>query len=514
MSTSLTQSLNASTRKAIQDHYIKQATNLAPPQSLAAYEAEIKNMEISPFLTFSGKDRIANVFQKVLSEGSEHMSDPSDIAIALEALGSKPFLDKLSPTGAADQLIAWLGSAQCPLPEDKLENLVRLVVNGTAGVFKRNRKKRQLEDSLGSGLTMPVPGGKDIIRTNEKDTKVSGLSKGGKRPLGDSVKGLSKKRATGIKGIFGSTGTQPTRHSRRPQIRGPSQNSHRYAVYFDNDVSATHPTDSNVPAINQASSPDASESPSSVDAQMLASTRTGVSLAPQSAPGSPSSIRSSALDTNEIEDLSSIRPNIQSPAITSDSARSSHLDSVENGVKLQVSMPTASSVTTLPKRAVEPENLDIAGAKTAAAGSQDFFPESTSTAFNETQHVAITTGSPEISLLPSGPEESRQNLSTSHSTMDSVAFPAPSTSNGNLPRDSFNSSDPSSSPSPCSQPLSRILGNSVILQSSCRPIITPYPAYNFKASTITMFITTITHPRKFGDSPEFMSTYHYSVSSL
>ncbi|KAJ3784965.1 hypothetical protein GGU10DRAFT_387854 [Lentinula aff. detonsa] len=451
MSTSLTQSLNASTQKTIQDHYILNATNLAPPQSLAAYEAEIKKTEISPFLTFSGIDRIANVFQKVLSEGSEHMSDPSDIAIALKAFGSELFLDKLSPTGAADQLIAWLGGVQCPLPEDRLENLVRLVVNGTAGVFKRDRKKRQLEGSLGSGLTMPVPGGKDIIRTNEKDSKVSGLSKGEKRPLGDSVKGFSKKRATGIKGIFGSTGIQPTSHSRRPQIRGPPQNSHRHAVYFDNDVSATHsssrqlPTDSNVPAINQASSPDASESPSSVDAQMLASTRTGVSLAPQSAPGRPSSIRSSALDTNDIEDLSSIRPNIQSPAITSDSAHSSHLDSVENGVKLQVSMPTASSVSTLPKRAVEPENLDIAGAKTAAAGSQDFFPESTSTAFNETQHVAITTGSPQISLLPTGPEESRQNSSTSYSTMDSVAFPAPSTSNGNLPRDSFNSSDSSSS---------------------------------------------------------------------
>ncbi|KAJ4001191.1 hypothetical protein F5050DRAFT_1725980 [Lentinula boryana] len=447
MSTSLTQSFNVS--KTIQDHYILNATKLAPPQSLATYEAEIKNTEISPFLTFSEKDQIANVFQKVLSEGSEHMSDPSDIAIASKAFGSKPFLDKLSPTGAADQLIAWLGGVQCPLPEDRLEHLVRLVLNGTAGVFKRDRKKRQ--GSLGSSLTMPVPGGKDIIRTNEKDSKVSGLSKSGKRPLvRDSVKDLSKKRATGTKGIFGSTGTQPTRHSSHPQARGSSQNSHRHAVYFDKDVFATHsisrhrPTDSNVPAINQALSPDASETPSSVAAQMLASTRTGVSLAPQSALESPSSICSSALDTNGIEALSSIR-HVQSPAITSDSAHSYHFGSAENGVKLQVSMPTASFVSTLSKRAVEPENLGIACAKNVVDGSQNSSPEFTSTAFNETQDGAIITGSPEVFLLHTGPEESGQNSSTSHSAMDSVAFYAPSTSNGNLPRDSFNSSDPSSS---------------------------------------------------------------------
>ncbi|KAJ3793382.1 hypothetical protein GGU11DRAFT_811977 [Lentinula aff. detonsa] len=445
MSTSSTQSFNVS--KAIQDHYILNSTKLAPPQSLAVYEAEIKNTEISPFLTFSGKDRIANVFQKVLSEGSEHMSDPSDIAIASKAFGSKPFLDKLSPTGDADPLIAWLGSAQCNLPEDKLQNLVRLVVNGTAGVFKRDRKKRQ--GILGSGLTMPVPvlGGKDIIRTNEKD------SKNGKRPLvRDSVTGLSKKRATGIKGIFGSTGTQSTRHSGHPQARGSSQNSHRHAVYFDNDVSVTHssahqrPPDSNVPAVNQASPSDASETPSSVAAQTLASTgTTGVSLAPQLAPGRPSSICSSALDTNRVEDLSSVRPNIQSPAITSDSACSSHLDSVENGVKQQESMPTASFVSTFSKRAVESENVDIVCARNIVDGSQNSCPEFTSTDSNETQHVAITTVSPGDSVLHTGPEESRQDSSTSHSTTESVAFSAPSSSNGNIPRDSSNSGDSSSS---------------------------------------------------------------------
>ncbi|KAJ3743165.1 hypothetical protein DFH05DRAFT_1499534 [Lentinula detonsa] len=179
---------------------------------------------------------------------------------------------------------------------------------------------------------------------------------------------------------------------------------------------------------------------------MLASTRTtGVSLAPQLAPGRPSSICSSALDTNRVEDLSSVRPNIQSPAITSDSARSSHLDSVENGVKQQESMPTASFVSTLSKRAVEPENVDIVCARNIVDGSQNSSPEFTSTASNETQHVAITTVSPGNSVLHTEPEESRQDTSTSQSTTESVAFSAPSISNGNIPRDPFNSSDSSSS---------------------------------------------------------------------
>ncbi|KAJ3743178.1 hypothetical protein DFH05DRAFT_1293738 [Lentinula detonsa] len=169
MSTSSTPSFNAS--KAIQDQYILNSTKLAPPQSLEAYEADIKNMEISPFLTFSGMDRIANVFQKVLSEGSEHMSDPSDIAIASQAFSSKAFLDKLSPTGASDQLIAWLGSGQCNLPEGKLENLVRLVVNGTAGVFKRDRKKRQLEGSLALQCQFQFPVAKTSYARTRKIRK-------------------------------------------------------------------------------------------------------------------------------------------------------------------------------------------------------------------------------------------------------------------------------------------------------------------------------------------------------
>ncbi|KAJ3743164.1 hypothetical protein DFH05DRAFT_1292790 [Lentinula detonsa] len=85
-----------------------------------------------------------------------------------------------------------VGQANDP-PEDKLKNLVRLVANGTAEVFKRDWKKRQ--GSLGSGLTQcqflvaktsyvqtrKIRNGKRSLVTDSVKAEEDGGSEGGEK---------------------------------------------------------------------------------------------------------------------------------------------------------------------------------------------------------------------------------------------------------------------------------------------------------------------------------------------
>lgn len=65
------------------------------------------------------------------------LSDAPYFQIATEAFGSRLVLDRLFPTGRADQLVSWFGSPECSLIEGELENLARCVMNGTSKVFKQ-----------------------------------------------------------------------------------------------------------------------------------------------------------------------------------------------------------------------------------------------------------------------------------------------------------------------------------------------------------------------------------------
>ncbi|KAJ4466213.1 hypothetical protein C8R41DRAFT_76138 [Lentinula lateritia] len=255
--------------KALQDCYTLNASNLTAAQSLAHHEISIRKTIASTFLTFSGKTRIQDVCRNTLRKERERLSE-GDIDIATNAFGSRLVLNKLLPSGCADQLMAWFGSPECSLLEGELESLARRVMSGTARVFKQERKKAQR--GPGSGFPMAIGGPKDVPKNTDKISSSSGLNEKGKRPSsGDPVEGAAAvKKATGLKGIFGATEAKGNRkplaelpkdknqsnapqqpgfvvpqsnRSSGPQTRHLSRsapNSHRHAIYIDNNVSANN----------------------------------------------------------------------------------------------------------------------------------------------------------------------------------------------------------------------------------------------------------------------------------
>ncbi|KAJ3904097.1 hypothetical protein F5879DRAFT_100109 [Lentinula edodes] len=154
---------------------------------------------------------------------------------------------------------------------------------------------------------MAIAGPKDVPKSTDNASSSSGLNEKGKRPSsGDPVEGAAAiKKATGLKGIFGASeakgnrkplaelqkdknqssaaqqpglvAPQSNRFSGHPQARPLSRsapNSHRHAIYIDNDVSANilaPPRPDNI-TTNEAAPTNVSGSdtaPSSVAAQML-----------------------------------------------------------------------------------------------------------------------------------------------------------------------------------------------------------------------------------------------------
>ncbi|KAF8824349.1 hypothetical protein HHX47_DHR8000303 [Lentinula edodes] len=254
--------------KALQNCYILNASNLTAAQSLAHHEISIRKTIASTFLTFSGETRIKDVCRNTLRKEREHLSE-ADIDIATNAFGSRLVLNKILPTGCADQLTAWFGSPECSLIEGELESLARRVMSGTARVFKQTYQKGKRPSSgdsvEGAAATKKATGLKGIFGASE--------AKGNRKPLAELQKDKNQSNAPQPP-VF--VAPQSNRSSGHPQARPLSRsapNSHRHAIYIDNDVSANNlapPRPDNITTNEAAPNVSGSDTaPSSVAAQML-----------------------------------------------------------------------------------------------------------------------------------------------------------------------------------------------------------------------------------------------------
>ncbi|KAJ3911225.1 hypothetical protein F5877DRAFT_86282 [Lentinula edodes] len=474
--------------KAIQEHYTQNASRLTADQSLAHHENNIKKTTASPFLAFSGGIRIKDVCGKILSKGREHLSEASDIDIATEAFGSRLVLDRLFPTGRADQLVSWFGSPECSLIEGELENLARRVMNGTSKVFKQERKKAQRgpgwlspliaglpRDSTfaGSGLPMAIAGPKDVPKSTDNASSSSGLNEEN-GSSGDSVEGAAAmKKVTGLKGIFGASeakgnrkplaelqkdknqsnapqppvfvAPQSNRSSGHPQARPLSRsapNSHRHAIYIDNDVSANNlapPRPDNITTNEAAPNVSGSDTaPSSVAAQMLQPNAVNNVVAPPH-PGrvsGPSSLhapnQASASGTLNVEEKNG-EAQVSMPV----SEFSATLKPVNDSKPIRPAQdrlsPKLADVTTLCSSTSE----DV-----IAKSNQESSPQSTpfaTTSFSDVNTISegkstmiIDAASGDSSVSESEQDNATQDSSTAESSTSAFTFSDPSTMARNI----------------------------------------------------------------------------------
>ncbi|KAJ3861578.1 hypothetical protein EV359DRAFT_66377 [Lentinula novae-zelandiae] len=473
--------------KAIQEHYTQNASRLTADQSLAHHENNIKKTTASPFLAFSGGNRIKDVCRKILSKGREQLSEASDIDIATEAFGSRLVLDRLFPTGRADQLVSWFGSPECSLIEGELENLARRVMNGTSKVFKQERKKAQRVP--GSGFPMAIAGPKDVPKNTEKISSSSGLNEvsifsletyqKGKRPSsGDPVEGAAAvKKATGLKGIFGaseakgnrkplaelpkdknqSNAPQPpvfivpqsNRSSGHPQARPLSRsapNSHRHAIYIDNDVSANNlvplrPDNISTDEAAQTNVSGSDTAPSSVAARMLQPTAVNNVVAPERASG-PSSSPAVASDTfNSEGKKGEAQVSMPVPEF------SSILNPVNGAKPAYVTTFSSENVTPESNQESSPQSQSkpayvttLSSENVIAKSNQESSPQSTPfvatssdlNTVSEGKSTVIDAASGNSSVSESEQDNPIQDSSTAESSTSAFTFSDPSTMSRNI----------------------------------------------------------------------------------